>query len=226
MARWGTPTPPQFLKGPVDRSVTNIRNTNSPHWRAWMKPEFRCLVPATSFCEPTDLPDPATGRKRWTWFALGVDRPLFAFAGIWCAWRGIRGTLKNLVDGEHTLYGFLTTEPNAVVRPIHSKAMPVVLTEPAEWNAWLAADIGTALELQRPLPADRLHVVALHQREGDIEAPAGRAPRASLRCRSGGLEAAPSHRGGHGYAAKAVGVCEVVQSCGPMSSTRSPSGRQ
>ena len=71
------------------------------------------------------------------------------------------------MDGEHTLYGFLTTEPNAVVRPIHSKAMPVVLTEPTEWNAWLEADIGTALELQRPLPADRLHVVALDQREGD-----------------------------------------------------------
>jgi hypothetical protein len=26
------------------------------------------------------------------------------------------------------------------VRPVHSKAMPVVLTEPAEWDAWLEAD--------------------------------------------------------------------------------------
>jgi putative SOS response-associated peptidase YedK len=32
-ARWGMPTPPAFRKGPIDRGVTNIRNTNSPHWR-------------------------------------------------------------------------------------------------------------------------------------------------------------------------------------------------
>jgi putative SOS response-associated peptidase YedK len=42
-----------------------------------------------------------------------------------------------------------------------------MLTDPAEWNTWLEADIGAALELQRPLPADRLQVVALDQREGD-----------------------------------------------------------
>jgi putative SOS response-associated peptidase YedK len=46
------------------------------------KPKFRCLVPATSFCEPADLPNPATGRKQWTRFALAEDRPLFALAGI------------------------------------------------------------------------------------------------------------------------------------------------
>jgi putative SOS response-associated peptidase YedK len=61
----------------------------------------------------------------------------------------------------------LTTAPNDVVRPVHSKAMPVILTEPAEWDAWLEADAGTALKLQRPLPVDRLRVVALDQREGD-----------------------------------------------------------
>jgi putative SOS response-associated peptidase YedK len=167
MARWGMPTPPQFLKGRVDRGVTNIPNVASAHWRAWMKPEFRCLVPATSFCEPTDAPEPSTGRKRWTWFALAEERPLFAFAGIWCTWRGPRGTQKNPVEGEHTLYGFLTTEPNAIVRPVHSKAMPVILTEPAEFDAWLESDVESALKLQRPLPADRLRIVALDQREGD-----------------------------------------------------------
>ena len=49
------------------------------------------------------------------------------------------------VDGEHTLYGFLTTAPDDVVRPAHSKAMPAILTEPAEFDAWLEADVGTAL---------------------------------------------------------------------------------
>jgi putative SOS response-associated peptidase YedK len=32
--------------------VTNIRNTTSPHWRGWLKPESRCLVPATEHCRP------------------------------------------------------------------------------------------------------------------------------------------------------------------------------
>jgi len=32
--RWGTPPPLKF-GGPV----TNIRNTPSPHWRGWLKPE-------------------------------------------------------------------------------------------------------------------------------------------------------------------------------------------
>lgn len=36
------------------RPVTNVRNTKSAYWRAWLKTEFRCLVPATSFCEYTD----------------------------------------------------------------------------------------------------------------------------------------------------------------------------
>jgi putative SOS response-associated peptidase YedK len=54
-----------------------------------------------------------------------------------------------------------------VVRPVHSKAMPVIITEPAEWDAWLEADVGPTLRLKRPLAAERLRVVALDQREGD-----------------------------------------------------------
>ena len=44
--RWGMP-PPKFGGPPV----TNIRNTSSPHWRGWLKPESRCLVPFTSFSD-------------------------------------------------------------------------------------------------------------------------------------------------------------------------------
>jgi putative SOS response-associated peptidase YedK len=62
MARWRMSTPQTFRRGPIDRGVTNIRNTSSPHWHRWLQPEFRCLVPATSFCEPSDLPGP-DGKK-------------------------------------------------------------------------------------------------------------------------------------------------------------------
>jgi putative SOS response-associated peptidase YedK len=92
MARWGMPSPPKFVTG-IDRGVTNIRNASSPHWRGWLKAENRCLVPATSFCEYTDKTP-----KVPTWFALGNDRPLFAFAGIRCRWHGTSGTKNNPVD--------------------------------------------------------------------------------------------------------------------------------
>jgi putative SOS response-associated peptidase YedK len=50
MARWGMPAPPQFAGAPI----TNIRNTGSPHWRRWLGPASRCVVPAISFCEYAD----------------------------------------------------------------------------------------------------------------------------------------------------------------------------
>ena len=40
--RWGMPPPPQGGGYPV----TNIRNTSSPHWRGWLKPESRCPCPS------------------------------------------------------------------------------------------------------------------------------------------------------------------------------------
>jgi putative SOS response-associated peptidase YedK len=67
------------------------------------------------------------------WFALDEDRPLFAFAGLWTAWRGVRGPKGAPVGGEHQLFGFLTTEANATnatIAPIHPKAMPVILFTP------------------------------------------------------------------------------------------------
>jgi putative SOS response-associated peptidase YedK len=105
--------------------VTNARNTSSPYWRYWLeKPQFRCVIPATSFCEWTD-----STPKVPHWFALGPDRPLFALAGIWRPWMSER---KKEV-GEHLLWAMLTTAPNALVRPIHAKAMPVMLmTTPEE----------------------------------------------------------------------------------------------
>jgi hypothetical protein len=38
----GMPPPPKFGGQPV----TNVRDTSSPHWRGWLRPESRCLVPA------------------------------------------------------------------------------------------------------------------------------------------------------------------------------------
>lgn len=152
MMRWGLPCPP----GSGGGHVTNVRNTSSPHWQARLGPAHRCLVLATSFCEYADT----RPRKTPTWFALGDGRPLFAFAGIWTPWTGTRGTKANPVSGDHLLFGFLTCAANATVRPVHPKAMPVILTSADEAAAWLAAPWPEARGLQRPLPDGALTIVA------------------------------------------------------------------
>ena len=44
----------------------------------------------------------------------------------------MRGTKAKPVDGLHRLYGFLTTDANGVVGPVHPKAMPVLLVTAEE----------------------------------------------------------------------------------------------
>ena len=48
-ARWGLPSPPKFhSKSGIDRGVTNVRNTSSPHWRRWLGPENTSASPCVS----------------------------------------------------------------------------------------------------------------------------------------------------------------------------------
>lgn len=167
MARWGMPGPSSLTMAPV----TNIRNLQSGHWRRWLKPESRCIVPFTSFCEYADTKP----RKTPTWFAFSPDRPLAFFVGIWTAWHGRRGTKANPVEGEHQLFGFLTTEANSEVAAIHPKAMPVILREPAEVETWLGEPWEEAVKLQRPLPDGTLQIVAQGEKEDPGESYKGTA---------------------------------------------------
>lgn len=164
MMRWGFP---RLQPGRAPRPVTNTRDDNvrSPFWRDSVA-HRRCLVPASSFCEPNGDVSPAT----WHWFALVGDeaRPMFAFAGIW---RHYRGPVRK--DGpaiETDVFSFLTTTPNNLVETINHERMPVLLTRDDEFETWLRGGVDEALALARELPPDRMRIVQEGLEKQDLNA--------------------------------------------------------
>jgi len=71
-------------------------------------------------------------------------------------------------EGEHDLYAFLKTDPNEIVKPIHPKAMPVLLTTKEECEIWLTVPWSEAKALQRPLPAERMLVLPRYMEVGGL----------------------------------------------------------
>jgi putative SOS response-associated peptidase YedK len=174
--RWGMPGPAMPPK-PGGRTrhparVTNVRNTSSGHWKPWLASAEvvvgaernrggRCLVPAAMFAEPDrNTAKPVVNR----WFRRADGLPFF-FAGVWSEWQGDRGTKKEPSLGLHRVFAILTTEPNGVVQPIHSKAMPVMLMNAADVERWLTGTMEEALKLQKPQPNDALLITPFDEKK-------------------------------------------------------------
>jgi len=158
---WGFPL---LLKGKAPKRVTNMRDDKltSPFWSDSFR-NRRCLVPVTSFAEPKGR-RPAT----WHWFALGEDRPLFAFAGAWRRYKGPLSAGGEAVEAD--VFAFMTTTPNPLVATIHPSRMPVMLTKEEEWDCWLKGTAEEARGLVGTYPADEMAIVQSGPERRDIAA--------------------------------------------------------
>ena len=159
---WGFVLP---QPGKAPRRVTNTRDdkVQSAFWRDSFQ-KRRCLVPASSFCEPNGEVKPAT----WNWFALaGEDpRPLFAFAGLW---RRHVGPIKK--DGpsvELDVFSFMTTLPNALVATVNHERMPVLLSTEASHDVWMNGSTEDAFSLCSSYPPEQMHLVQTGYEKRDL----------------------------------------------------------
>jgi putative SOS response-associated peptidase YedK len=137
---WGVPC---FVKGArpgttLEKLATNARQYSYSVWKPLIADAAqRCLVPFTHFAEPHPEGGKGDdGLPKQAWFSL-PDEPVGMFAGVW------QGCERGRV------FAFLTTAPNDQMRPIHPKAMPVIL-KPGDQETWLSGTGAEALSLARP----------------------------------------------------------------------------
>jgi putative SOS response-associated peptidase YedK len=152
-------------KDRAPRRVTNVRDDKILESKFW-RPSFeqrRCLVPASSYCEPKGE-KPAT----WHWFALdgGEDRPLFCFPGVWTRYRG--PLKKNGETVEQDVFAFMTTEPNTLTASINHERMPVLLSDPADFETWLSGSTEDAFKLARSYAAEQMRIVQSGSERKDL----------------------------------------------------------
>jgi len=93
-------------------------------WSALLKRGQRCIFPIDSFYEW-----PVKGKGLPPVEIFVADHKPYALAGLW----------SRYFENKQPRFSFttFTTEPNEFIRPIHPKAMPVILSSLDEQKLWL-----------------------------------------------------------------------------------------
>lgn len=129
LMRWGL-IPSWAKDSTIGHKLNNARSEgvfDKPSFRQAVR-RRRCILPASGFYE---WQAPPAGQKlKQPWYITPREAPLFAFAGLFEAWRP--------TAAEEWLLSccVITTEPNPLMATIHDR-MPVILP-PEQWAAWLA----------------------------------------------------------------------------------------
>ena len=103
----GMPGPPQFGGAPITTFATSEARPGG----GWLGPTSRCVVPQRRFA---NTPTPSRARRPCgsPWPRVGRS----SLSPPMDARRGVRGPPSAPIEGQHELFGFLTTEPNAAGR--------------------------------------------------------------------------------------------------------------
>jgi putative SOS response-associated peptidase YedK len=149
----------ELLRMEPDRGVTNVRKLNLKRWRQWFGIEQRCIVPVTTFAEPDPASQEPGGKVPNAWFGRDESKELMFFAGIHVPqWTSVQKIKDGLTTND--LCGFLTTNPNEIVKPEHFKAMPVLLLNEEETDVWMYAPREEGRHLARPTPDDAIMITS------------------------------------------------------------------
>ncbi len=149
---------PSWAKDPaIGNRMINARAetlAEKPSFRNALR-RRRCLIPADGFYEWR--PEPGNRLKTPMYIRLRSGRP-FAFAGLWEIWQPPDG-------GELRSCTIITTEPNALLEPIHNR-MPVIL-DPGGYERWLDPTEQPPEHLSgllKPYPAEEMTAHAVTRR--------------------------------------------------------------
>ena len=145
LMRWGLV--PSWSPDPsIGNRMINARSetlTEKPSFKQLLG-THRCLIPADGFYEWR-----RDGKGKVPMRIVMKDRQLFTFAGLWDVWRG------DPEGGDLYTFTIITTNANALLRPIHNR-MPVIIDRLAATH-WLDPAVshpGTLSILLQPLPSE------------------------------------------------------------------------
>ena len=135
-------------KDPVPGPRPINARSETLHERSSFRPllgSHRCLIPATGFYEWVK-----SGKASVPYYIHRKDHGLFAFAGLWDAWKAPDGQFRKT-------FTVITTRPNPLVLRYHDRMPAILLPEnEGRWLDFRAPSLKETEELLSPYPEEYL----------------------------------------------------------------------